>query len=234
MKYGKILIIDDEKHIIELLKYNLESCGYKVIKAEDGVQGIDTAISELPDLILLDLMLPLIDGVEVCRRLRSDKRTKKIPIIMLTAKSDEMDKIIGLEIGADDYITKPFSIRELIARIKAVLRRAKDLNSNSIEKNFGVIDIGEITIYEDKHEVKKRGDILDLTLKEFNLLNLLAKNKGKVLSRNFLLDEIWGYDYFGEVRTVDVHIRNLRKKIEDDDKNPKYIETIRGVGYKIK
>lgn len=230
MNYGKILVIDDEQHIIELLRFNLENNGYEVIEALDGAEGIQKAKTELPDLILLDLMLPVIDGIEVCRELRIDVETKNIPIIMLTAKSDEMDKIIGLEMGADDYMTKPFSIRELLARIKAVLRRNKD----SKEEKTSVISVGDIRIDEEKHEVRKRDTKLDLTLKEFKLLSILAKNRGKVLSRNYLLDEIWGYDYFGEVRTVDVHIRHLRKKIEDDDKNPEYIETIRGVGYKIK
>lgn len=234
MNYGKILVVDDEEHITELLRFNLEANGYTVIEAADGQTGIDLAKSEKPDLILLDLMLPVIDGVEVCRRLRLDEETEHLPIIMLTAKSDEIDKIIGLEMGADDYMTKPFSVRELLARIKAVLRRQRDAGGAHEEEESGVITIGDITINEDKHEVRKRDEILDLTLKEFRLLSLLARNKGKVLSRNFLLDEIWGYDYFGEIRTVDVHIRHLRKKIEDDDKNPEYIETIRGVGYKIK
>lgn len=231
MRYGKILIIDDEQHIIELLRYNLETNGYEVIEAKDGLEGIEKAKKELPDLILLDLMLPVIDGIEVCRKLRVSDETKSIPIIMLTAKSDEMDKIIGLEIGADDYVTKPFSVRELIARIKAVMRRNKEVTE---QKSKEVIYIGDIKIDEEKHEVTKRSEVLDLTLKEFQLLGILAKNRGKVLTRNFLLDEIWGYDYFGEIRTVDVHIRHLRKKIEEDDRNPEYIETIRGVGYKLR
>lgn len=231
MSYGKILVVDDEYHIVELVKFNLESNGYTVVEASDGSEALSKAKEESPDLILLDIMLPIIDGTEVCKKLKSDISTESIPIIMLTAKSDEMDKIIGLEIGADDYMTKPFSVRELLARIKAVLRRRTDSKIKSIDK---IIRVNDIVIDEDKHEVLKYGEKLDLTLKEFELLNILAKNRGKVLSRNYLLDEIWGYDYFGETRTVDVHIRHLRKKVEDDDKNPKYIETIRGVGYKLR
>lgn len=231
MNYGKILVVDDESHIVELVRFNLESNGYSVVEASDGKEALARAKEELPDLILLDLMLPVIDGTEVCKKLKSDSSTEAIPIIMLTAKSDEMDKIIGLEIGADDYITKPFSLRELLARVKAVLRRRTDIKIKEIDK---ILRVEDLVIDEEKHEVLKRGEKLDLTLKEFELLNILAKNRGKVLSRNYLLDEIWGYDYFGETRTVDVHIRHLRKKIEDDDKNPKYIETIRGVGYKLR
>lgn len=231
MSYGKILVVDDESHIVELVKFNLESNGYSVVEASDGKEALAKAKAESPDLILLDLMLPIIDGTEVCKKLKNDVSTESIPIIMLTAKSDEMDKIIGLEIGADDYITKPFSLRELLARIKAVLRRRTDIKIKEIVK---IIKVEDLIIDDEKHEVLKYGDKLDLTLKEFELLNILAKNRGKVLSRNYLLDEIWGYDYFGETRTVDVHIRHLRKKIEDDDKNPKYIETIRGVGYKLR
>lgn len=231
MSYGKILVVDDESHIVELVRFNLESNGYLVVEASDGKEALAKAKEESPDLILLDLMLPIIDGTEVCKMLKSDSSTNSIPIIMLTAKSDEMDKIIGLEIGADDYITKPFSLRELLARVKAVLRRRTDIKIKEIDK---VMRVEDLVIDEEKHEVLKNEKKLDLTLKEFELLNILAKNRGKVLSRNYLLDEIWGYDYFGETRTVDVHIRHLRKKIEDDDKNPKHIETIRGVGYKLR
>lgn len=232
MSYGKILVVDDEYHIVELVKFNLESSGYEVIEASGGKEALYKIKSERPDLIVLDLMLPEIDGIEICKKVRNDVETESIPIIMLTAKSEETDKIVGLEIGADDYITKPFSVRELMARVKAVLRRNMDPKISELGDKE--LNIGEITIYQDRYEVLKSGEKLDLTLKEFELLNLLAKNRGKVLSRNYLLDEIWGYDYFGETRTVDVHIRHLRKKIEDDDKNPKLIETIRGIGYKFK
>lgn len=226
----KILIVDDEEHIVELLKFNLEVKGYKVLCAYDGVDGFNLAKEEKPDLVLLDLMLPGIDGIEVCRRMKSDSELKKTPVIMLTAKNLEQDKIKGLEIGADDYMTKPFSVKELMARVKAVLRRF-DLAK---EPEAEILYIGELKIDVENYEVFKNQEKLDLTLKEFELLKVLAVNRSKVLSRNYLLDKIWGYEYFGETRTVDVHIRHLRKKIEDNDRNPQYIETVRGIGYKIK
>lgn len=224
----KILIIDDELHIVELLKYNLEANGYKVIYELNGKNGFETAVEKRPDLILLDIMLPEMDGFDVCKALKKDKELENIPIIMLTAKSEEFDKILGLEIGAEDYITKPFSVRELLARIKVVLRR------NVKEDSSKIIKLGNLEIDMDRHEVTKNGKKIDLTLKEFELLKLLVFNKGKVLTRDFLLDKVWGYEYYGETRTVDVHVRHLRQKIEDDDKNPRYIETVRGIGYKCK
>lgn len=230
MNYGKILVVDDEEHIVELIKFNLEKNGYKVVTAFNGNDAIKLASDEKPDLIVLDLMLPGIDGIEICKILKRDENTEKIPIIMLTARGEETDKILGLELGADDYVTKPFSVKELIARIKAVLRRSSEVN----KKQESIIKIRDIVIDTEKHEVTKNGKTLELTLKEFEVLKILALNKGKVLSRDFLLDEVWGYDYYGETRTVDVHIRHLRRKIEDDDKDPKYIETIRGVGYRMR
>jgi len=224
----KILIVDDEEHILELLKFNLENAGFKVITASNGIEALEYLKNSLPKLILLDLMLPGMDGYDVCKEIRRDKNLSNIPIIMITARSEELDKILGLELGADDYITKPFSIRELIARVKAVLRRTT--NSPSNDKVFSY---GNLMVDFEKHEVTKNGDRVDLTLKEFELLELLIKNKGKVLTRDSLLDKIWGYEYIGETRTVDVHIRHLRQKIEDDDKNPRYIETIRGIGYRF-
>ena len=224
----KILIVDDEEHILELLKFNLENAGFKVVTASNGIEALDYLKNSLPKLILLDLMLPGMDGYDVCKEIRRDKNLSHIPIIMITARSEELDKILGLELGADDYITKPFSIRELIARVKAVLRRTT--NSVSNDKTFSY---GKLVVDFEKHEVTKNGDRVDLTLKEFELLELLIKNKGKVLTRDSLLDKIWGYEYIGETRTVDVHIRHLRQKIEDDDKNPRYIETIRGIGYRF-
>lgn len=225
----KILIIEDDDHIIELLKFNVENNGYEVIAAMDGHDGLNKAINELPDLILLDLMLPGIDGIDICNKLKNKDRTKDIPIIMLTAKGHETDKILGLEIGADDYITKPFSVRELMTRIKVIFRRyAKEV----VPDAQSMISIGDLEIDHEKHEVRKAGEVIRLTLKEYQLLEYLAENRGKVLSRNALLDRVWGYDYFGETRTVDVHIRHLRKKIEDE--SGALIETIRGVGYKIK
>lgn len=223
----KILVVDDEEHIIQLIKFNLEKNGYKVISANNGVDGLKAARSEMPQLVLLDLMLPLLDGYDVCREIRRDNNISNLPVIMITAKGEELDKILGLELGADDYITKPFSVRELMARVKAVLRRTK------IEYNDKVYKFGDITINFQKHEVIKDDEKIELTLKEFELLQVLIKNKGRVMTRDFLLDKIWGYEYIGETRTVDVHIRHLRQKIEEDDKNPKYIETIRGIGYRF-
>lgn len=229
MSYGKILVVDDEEHIVELIKYNLESNGYKVITAYDGKEALDKSIKEEPDLILLDLMLPKIDGFEVCKKLKKDVNTEYIPVIMLTAKGEETDKVLGLEIGADDYITKPFGIREMIARIKAVLRRSSKSDENNNKDK--ILKIDNIIIDTDRHEVTVNDEKKELTLKEFELLKVLAENRGKVLSRNYLLDQVWGYDFYGETRTVDVHIRHLRKKLEDEKG---IIETIRGVGYKIK
>lgn len=229
MSKEKVLIIDDEEHIVELIRYNLENEGYETILAYDGVEGISLAEKYRPSLILLDVMLPEMNGLKVCRALRKGKETSKIPIIMLTAKSEEIDKIIGLELGADDYITKPFSIRELLARIKAVLRR-----SGSEVKISEVYSFQDVVVDFGKHQVKKNGIPVDLTLKEYELLEILMKNQGEVLKRDFLLEKIWGYDYIGETRTIDVHIRHLRKKLEEDDKNPEFIETVRGIGYRFK
>ncbi|WP_291651366.1 response regulator transcription factor [Clostridium sp.] len=228
MAEEKILVVDDEDHIVELISYNLINSGYKVITANNGIDAVKLAKAENPKLILLDLMIPGLDGYDVCKAIRSDNNTKDISVIMLTAKGEELDKILGLELGADDYMTKPFSIRELLARIKAVLRRTKSLGGNEeIFKANGIL------INFDRREVLISDKKIDLTLKEFELLEILVKNRGKILTRETLLDKIWGYEYVGETRTVDVHIRYLRKKIELDDKNPKFIETIRGVGYRF-
>ncbi|CUN75291.1 MAG: response regulator transcription factor [Sarcina ventriculi] len=227
MAEKKILIVDDEDHIRELLKFNLEKNGYVVYMANDGLNGLKLAREKQVDLILLDLMLPGMDGFEVCKEIRRDNIISNVPIIMLTAKSEEIDKILGLELGADDYITKPFSIRELSARIKALLRRSNVKYDNEI------LRFGNITLNLQTREVLKHGKKLDFTLKEFEVLKLLIQNKGKILTREILLDKIWGYEYVGETRTVDVHIRHIRKKIEEDDKKPIYIQTIRGVGYKF-
>ncbi|AOR23206.1 winged helix-turn-helix domain-containing protein [Clostridium taeniosporum] len=229
MSDEKILIVDDEEHIIELLRFNLINAGYKIISSNNGLDALKLAKEEKPKLILLDLMLPGLDGFDVCKEIKKDKETQKISIIMLTAKGEEIDKILGLELGADDYITKPFSVRELLARVKAVLRRAypsSEFESNIYESQGFKIDF-------ERHEVFINDKKIELTLKEFDLLKILIKNRGKILKRETLLDKIWGYEYIGETRTVDVHIRYLRKKIEEDDKNPKFIETIRGVGYRF-
>ena len=224
----KILVVDDEEHIAELISYNLTNNGYKVVIANNGIDAVKLAVEEKPSLILLDLMIPGKDGYDVCKDVRSNSEIRNTPIIMLTAKSEEIDKILGLELGADDYITKPFSVRELLARVKAVLRRF-----TIVEPESNVLVLGDLTADFDKREIFVKDKKLDLTLKEFELLEILIRNKGKILTRDTLLDKIWGYEYIGETRTVDVHIRYLRKKIEADDKNPKLIETIRGVGYRF-
>ena len=224
----KVLIVDDEEHIVELLQFNLVNAGYKVITANNGLDALKKVKENKPDLLLLDLMLPGMDGLDVCKEIKRDKETSKTSIIMLTAKSEELDKILGLELGADDYITKPFSIRDLLARVKAVLRR-----SSSDEISEEIYEIGRLKVDFERHEVLINNEKVELTLKEFELLEILIKNKGKILRRETLLDKVWGYEYIGETRTVDVHIRYLRKKVEDDDKNPKFIETIRGVGYRF-
>ena len=228
MTREKILIVDDEEHIVELLDFNLKNSGYETFIATDGIEAVSIAKEEKPNLILLDLMIPGMDGFDVCKEIKKDKEMKNTSIIMLTAKSEELDKILGLELGADDYITKPFSIRELLARVKAVLRR-----SSSDEISEEIYEIGRLKVDFERHEVLINNEKVELTLKEFELLEILIKNKGKILRRETLLDKVWGYEYIGETRTVDVHIRYLRKKIEDDDKNPKFIETIRGVGYRF-
>ena len=232
----KILIIEDEENIRELVTYNLKANGYEAIEAEDGLTGITQVYKAKPDLILLDIMLPGKDGYEICRELRQDNI--KTPIIMLTAKSEEVDKVLGLEFGADDYVAKPFGIRELLARIKAVLRRV-DMNSEtnevvSQEEELDDIEAGKIFIDQRRHQVIVDGKEIELTFKEYELLSFLAKNRGRVYSRDELLDKVWGIDFVGETRTVDVHIRHLRQKLGQDEKADDFIETIRGRGYKLK
>ncbi|NLU10165.1 MAG: response regulator transcription factor [Tepidanaerobacter acetatoxydans] len=230
MSRGKILVVDDEVNILELLEFNLENAGFDVLTCDNGEDALKLAKTNNLDLIILDLMLPGLDGFEVCKLLKKDEDTYDIPIIMLTAKSDETDKVIGLELGADDYITKPFGIREIIARIRVILRRVDGTRPDMPN----IIKIGDIIIDSDRHIVKKQGELIELTLREFRLLEVLAQNQGNVVSRDFLLNEVWGNDYLEDSRTIDVHIRKLRKKLEDDPEFPKYIETIRGVGYKMK
>lgn len=224
-----VFAVDDEKHILELLSYNIKNAGYQYFGFESAEEMLEQLKNGdvVPDLILLDLMLTGMDGTECCKRLKADKFTRKIPVIMLTAKNEEFDRVLGLELGADDYIAKPFSVRELLARMKAVLRRS----SGEDEIDNEVLQAGDIKMDLLRHEVSKSGEILRLTFKEFELLKLLLSNYGNVLTRDFLLNKIWGYDYYGETRTVDVHIRNLRKLLGDDEE--KYIKTVRGVGYKL-
>lgn len=225
----KILIIEDEPNIRELVLYNLQANGYNGIEAEDGIMGITMVHTEKPDLILLDIMLPGKNGYDICRELRGEGNNT--PIIMLTAKNEEIDKVLGLEFGADDYISKPFGIRELMARIKAVLRRYENVVHEPASASEHILKIGELEINIERHQVTVNGQNIELTLKEFELLSYLAENRGHVITRDQLLDKVWGIEYAGETRTVDVHIRYLRKKLGDEDK---YIETIRGKGYKLK
>lgn len=228
----KVLLIEDELSILKLLTYNLEQEGYAVDSSMDGNEGLQKALNQSYDIILLDLMLPGMDGVDVCRVLRQEKI--EVPIIMLTAKDTEVDKIIGLELGADDYITKPFSPREVLARMKAVLRRYKKSTTSEVKADVEkVLHIGEIKIFPEKYEVFVRGDLIELTPKEFELLLYLAQRKGRILSREQLLNAIWDFDFEGETRIVDVHISHLREKIEVSTKQPEYILTARGFGYKI-
>lgn len=230
---NRILIVDDEENILELLKYNLEKNGFEVVSMDNGEDAIDEMEKEDFDLILLDLMLPGIDGLEILKFIRGHYRIKNTPVIMLTAKNEEIDTVLGLEMGADDYIGKPFGVHELIARVKALLRRNdRTKNEREASEKFEIIEIEDLKINKSTQEITIKGESVDLTLKEFEMLYLLAKNRGRVFGRDYLLEKVWGYDYLGETRTVDVHIRNLRKKIEEDDKNPKHIKTVRGIGYK--
>lgn len=228
----KILIVDDEKPISDIIAFNLTNEGYAVEKAYDGEEAIEQFLKVQPDLVILDLMLPKMDGLEVCREIR---KTSAVPVIMLTAKDSEIDKVLGLELGADDYVTKPFSNRELIARVKANLRRnaLRDVAQDD-ENTVNEIVIGELIIHQDAYIISKRGEEIELTHREFELLHYLAKHIGQVMTREHLLETVWGYDYFGDVRTVDVTIRRLREKIEDIPSHPAYIVTRRGVGYFLK
>ena len=226
----KILVVDDEEPIAKILDFNLREEGYDVIVANDGEKAVELAFSEDPDLILLDLMLPKKDGMEVCREVRAQKN---IPIIMLTAKNSEIDKVLGLEFGADDYVTKPFSTRELMARVKVNLRRVAKQTEVVEEKNTSEVVIKDIVIYPEAYIIKKNGEEVDLTRREFDLFYYLAQHRGQVLTRENLLQTVWGYDYFGDVRTVDVTVRRLREKVETDSSQPEYIMTRRGVGYFI-
>lgn len=222
----KILIVDDEKNIVEILKFNLKKEGFATVEAYDGEQAIDLALNEKPDLILLDVMLPKMDGFTVCRKLRQHIST---PILMLTAKEEEVDKVLGLELGADDYITKPFSQRELMARVKANIRRTSMEDNETAQNN--ILKNGTLIIDIDRYEVKREGSTVELTLREFELVKFLAMHPGQIFSRENLLEKVWGYEYYGDVRTVDVTIRRVREKLEKDPSICEYIMTKRGVGY---
>ncbi|MEH7452530.1 response regulator transcription factor [Gottfriedia sp. NPDC057991] len=229
---NKILVVDDEEHILTLIKFNLEQAGFQVVTATDGEEGLQKAVEEKPELIVLDLMLPKKDGMEVCKELRLQRNTT--PILMVTAKDDEFDKVLGLELGADDYMTKPFSPREVVARVKAILRRSK-ITETPVQSNddADTLIIAELKILPEYYEAYFQGEKLELTPKEFELLLYLTKNKGRVLTRDQLLSAVWNYDFAGDTRIVDVHISHLREKIELDSKKPVYIKTIRGLGYKL-
>ena len=233
MTDSKILVVEDDRTLLEVLKYNLDKEGYNVLAAADGIQAVELVRRDKPDLIVLDIMLPELDGLEVCRILR---REMTAPILMLTAKTEEIDKVVGLEIGADDYMTKPFSMRELLARIRAMLRRAEMMRQEATPAGktlHSTIRAGDIEIDFLRHSVSRAGSIIEVTPKEFELLSCLMKNLGLVLSRDQLLQEVWGYGFEGDTRTVDVHIRWLRQKIEADPANPRHLVTVRGIGYKF-
>jgi len=233
-----ILIVDDEKPIVDILVYNLQKEGYETLEANDGEQAVQIALDKKPDLVLLDIMLPKMDGLSVCKRIR---HSLNIPILMLSAKDEEIDKILGLELGADDYVTKPFSVRELMARVKANLRKLDiTLDKNvpgvknvPIDKNSNIIEVGDLRLDLDKFEVRARGEVIDLTLREFEVLKYLAKQPGQVITREILLEKVWGYEYYGDIRTVDVTVRRIREKIESDTSTPRILVTKRGVGYYI-
>ncbi|MFD2627919.1 response regulator transcription factor [Oceanobacillus kapialis] len=222
-----ILIVDDEKSIVTLLNFNIEKAGFQTDVAYDGAEAIKKAEANDYDLIILDLMLPEMDGMEVCKYLRNNKIDT--PILMLTAKDEEFDKVLGLELGADDYLTKPFSPKEVIARMKAILRRSNKEKKSS----YSSLKIGELTVYPERYEAEIGEKVVTFTRKEFELLHYLANNKGKVISRDQLLSGVWDYDFVGDTRIVDVHVSHLRDKIEPDTKKPKYIKTVRGLGYKL-
>jgi two-component system response regulator VicR len=227
MEAKKVLIIEDEKPISDIVKFNLTKEGFETEAAYDGGVGLEMALKNDPDLVLLDVMLPTIDGFEICKRIREKSN---VPIIILTAKEEEVDKVLGLELGADDYITKPFGLRELIARVKANIRRTGMSDIVGADPS-NVKEFGSITIDTNRYEARKNGVALELTLREFELLKYLAEREDKVYSREQLLEDVWGYEYYGDIRTVDVTVRRLREKLEDDSSDPKYVLTMRGVGY---
>ncbi|EAG9266847.1 response regulator transcription factor [Listeria monocytogenes] len=232
MAEKKILVVDDEKPIADIVKFNLNKEGFDVYCAYDGDEALELVEEVQPDLILLDIMLPGRDGIEVCREVR---KKYDMPIIMVTAKDSEIDKVIGLELGADDYVTKPFSNRELIARVKANLRRHSQVSSSAAEEEENSeLEIGSLIIHPDAYVASKRGETIELTHREFELLHYLAKHMGQVMTREHLLQTVWGYDYFGDVRTVDVTVHRLREKIEDNPSHPAWLVTRRGVGYYLR
>jgi len=222
-----VYVVDDEPNIRKLASLGLRDAGYETVEISSGPLLLNTVRRKIPDCIVLDWMMPEMDGMEVCRRLRGDDLTRPVPVIMLTARSGEIDRVLGLEMGADDYMVKPFSVKELCARVRALIRRQEYLSPGDGE----TLSMPPYRVRVPRRQVKKNGVVVELTLKEFDLLVILMKNAGRVLTRDVLLDKVWGVEYYGDVRTVDVHIRYLRQKLEDDDKNPQHIKTIRGIGY---
>jgi len=228
----RVLVIEDERAILDILAFNLEKDNYMVSTAMDGAVGLEKTLKETPDLVLLDVMLPIMNGFDVCRKIREKS---DVPIIMLTAREEEVDKVLGLELGADDYITKPFSMRELLARVKANMRRTEGKEAapqkETVQSNGAIIRVRDLAINTERYEVVKNGQMVDLTLREYELLKFLALQYDKVFSREQLLESVWGYEYYGDVRTVDVTVRRLREKVESDPAQPDYVQTKRGVGY---
>jgi two-component system response regulator RegX3 len=221
----KILVVDDEESLLETVRYALSRESFEVVVARDGAEAIRQFEAERPDLLVLDLMLPVLGGIDVCRRIRA---TSRVPILMLTARDGEVDRVVGLEMGADDYVTKPFSLRELVARVRALLRRAGVAES----EESGVLEASGVRLDPERHEVRIRGELENLPLKEFELLAVLLENRGRVLTRQTLIDRVWGFDYVGDTKTLDVHVKRLRAKVEPDPTNPKFLVTVRGLGYK--
>ncbi len=224
----KVLVVDDERNIVEILKINLQKEGYVVFEAFDGEDALNKAMTVEPDLILLDVMLPKLDGFSVCKKIREKS---SVPILMLTAREEELDKVLGLELGADDYITKPFSVRELMARVKANMRRTQAALQEESKKDAEKLQIGCFVLDFNRYELFKNDELVDLTIREFDLIKFFASQPNKVFSRQNLLESVWDYEYYGDVRTVDVTVRRLREKVEDDPSEPRYIMTKRGVGY---
>ena len=222
----KILVVDDEESLLETVRYALSHESFEVVVARDGAEAIRQFEAERPDLLVLDLMLPVLGGIDVCRRIRA---TSRVPILMLTARDGEVDRVVGLEMGADDYVTKPFSLRELVARVRALLRRAGVAES----EESGVLEASGVRLDPERHEVRIRGELENLPLKEFELLEVLLENRGRVLTRQTLIDRVWGFDYVGDTKTLDVHVKRLRARVEEDRHNPRLIVTVRGVGYRF-
>ncbi len=235
LKKRYILVVEDEEDIVRLQTFHLEKEGYRVVSATNGVQALEIAFAEPPDLVILDIMLPELDGLEVCRRLRGNEATASIPVMILSARKEELDKVLGLELGADDYMVKPFSVRELVARVRALLRRLDQKQPKSAQSagSEELLQHGAISLFPERHQVTVDGELCNLTHKEFMLLKLLMSNPGKVLTRELLLDRVWGYEVEIDTRTVDVHVRYLRQKIEKDPASPRYVQTVRGVGYRF-